>query len=74
MQVPAIIRKDRHHTLPQNALPTNNHHSIPTETCWIVRFFTENARVRIRGFSKIHDRVAEDFKKNVMGLRRIFFF
>jgi len=50
MLVPAIIRKDPHRPLPKSTRPTNNHQGFPMKTCRVVRFFTENARVRIRGF------------------------
>jgi len=72
MQVPAIIGKDRHRAHLQNARPTNNHHGFPTGTYRVVRFFTENARTKRHGFSKNRDRVAEDFRKTVIELLRIF--
>jgi hypothetical protein len=72
MQVPAIIRKDRHRAHLQNDRPTNNHHSPTMETFRVVRFFPKNVRAQGRGFSKNRDRVTKDFRKSVIESRRIF--
>jgi len=72
MQVPAVIRKDRHRVHFQNARPLNNHHGFPMETGKVVRFFTKNTPARNRGFSKKRDRTAADFQKSLIGLLRIF--